>query len=176
MDKFINAIMANLPVILLIIPLYILVKKLSDSFGTFVNMYMKTTALKRTNTGAQVPNNIKIAACERLILFLERISPESLITRLNTIKYTNREFQLLLIEEVRKEFTHNLTQQLYVSEMTWQACENAKNDIISIINAAAAQAKTKGDSIEISNQILQLYMLNNKGIYTAKNLLKRELV
>lgn len=168
--------MANLPVIILIIPLYLLVKKLSSSFNTFIEMYIKAASIRKTNESIHIPNELKISACERLILFLERINPEALISRLNTRQFTNRELHLILIEEVRNEYTHNLTQQLYVSDNTWQACENAKNEIISIINAASAQTILGGDSIELSNQILQLYMLNNKGINNAKSLLKRELV
>lgn len=166
--------MDNLPVIILIIPLYLLVQKTSKSFNSFVHMYSKAAKIKKDNVN--IPNEIKITACERLTLFLERIKPESLITRLNDGHLTNREFQLILLKDIRNEYEHNLTQQLYISDIAWKACEDAKNEIMSIINTASSKTKPEGNAIEISNNILQLFILNNNSINTAKSLLKRELV
>lgn len=174
MDKFIKSIMDNLPVILLLIPLYLLVQKNSKSFNSFVDMYSKAASIRKKNVA--IPNEMKISACERLTLFLERINPESLITRLNDGRVNNSDFQLILLKEVRSEYEYNLTQQLYVNDDTWQACENAKNEIISIINSASSNIKPEGNAIEISNNILQLFILNKTSINTAKSLLKRELV
>jgi len=174
MDKFINSIMDNLPVIILIIPLYLLVQKTSNSFRSFVQMYSKAETIRKANV--TVPNEMKISACERLTLFIERITPESLITRLNDKNINNRDFQIILLKEIRSEYEYNLTQQLYVNDITWQACENAKNEIISMINTASSKTNPEGHSIELSNNILQLFISNKTSINTAKSLLKRELV
>lgn len=178
MNKFIDSIMDNLPVIIFLIPLFLLVKKNGAAINSFTEMYLKTKAAEKYSKKTQefqIPTELKIGACERLILFLERINPESFISRLNQGQYTNRDFQLVVLQEIRKEYDHNLTQQLYISDTAWLAYENAKNEIISIINTASSQTKPNGNSMEICNQILQLYMLNNKGLIAAKSILKREL-
>jgi len=174
MDKIINSIMENIPVIILILPLYILLQKLSSSFNSFVEMYIKSAALRKT--GNSIPNELKINACERLTLLIERITPESLILRNNKGNLNNRELQIILLEEIRNEFDHNLTQRLYVSDETWNACESAKNSVSSIINTVASKCDPQGDAMEISNLIMQVYMSNNDSINTAKSLIKKELV
>jgi len=166
--------MENIPVIILILPLYILLQKLSSSFNSFVEMYIKSAALRKTESS--IPNELKINACERLTLFIERITPESLILRNNKGNLNNRELQIILLEEIRNEFDHNLTQRLYVNDETWNACESAKNNISSIINTVASKCDPQGDSMELSNLTMQVYMNNNDNINTAKSLIKKELV
>lgn len=174
MDKIIRSIMDNLPVIILILPLYIIIQKLSSSFNSFVEMYMKITSLKKTND--PISNDYKINACERLTILIERITPESLIHRNNNGKLTNRELQLIVLQEIRNEFAHNITQRLYVTDETWNACENAKNTVISIINTASSKCEPNGDAIEISKLIMQIYVENSNSINIAKSLIKKELV
>lgn len=178
MNKFIDSIMENLPVIIFLIPVFLLIKKNGTSINSLADMMLKMKEAERYSKKTQeasIPNELKIGACERLILFLERINPESLISRLNQVQYTNRDFQIVVLQEIRKEYDYNLAQQLYISDTAWIAYENAKNEIISIINTASSQTKPNGNSMEICNHILQLYMLNNKGLMAAKSLLKREL-
>jgi hypothetical protein len=58
-----------------------------------------------------LPNRLQ--AFERMCLFLERLSPGNLVLRLNTVSMTARELQHLMIAEIREEFNHNLSQQIY---------------------------------------------------------------
>lgn len=173
MDKFINSIMNNLPVILLLIPLYLLVQKTLAKINKLAEISFRTNITQKQ--AKQIPDELKIKACERLILFLERITPSSLIPRTIENKQTNRNLQISLIEEIKKEYEYNATQQLYVNDQTWEACTNAKDQIISIINTASTKIDPQANSIELSNNILQIFILNAESIKKAKSLIKKEL-
>ena len=98
-----------------------------------------------------MPNRIQ--AFERMVLFLERIAPGNLVLRLNTGKMTALELQHVMISEIREEFNHNLSQQLYMSDETWQIIKNTVEDIIAIINTTAAKLDEKAKSVELAKLI-----------------------
>lgn len=99
---------------------------------------------------------VRLQAYERIILLLERISPGNLITRLHKPELSAREFQRLLIQSVRDEFNHNLSQQLYVSIHAWEMVKGAREEMVRQINTAAAQLDEQATSADLSNKLLAL--------------------
>src|SRR5574339_841938 len=71
-----------------------------------------------------LPNRLQ--AYERMTLFLERIAPQNLLIRLNTSNMPAREFHQLLLNEIRNEYNHNVSQQVYMSEEVWGQIKSAK--------------------------------------------------
>src|SRR6187397_123031 len=84
---------------------------------------------------------IRLQAYERMALFLERISPQNLLVRLNASGMTSKEFHQLLLSEIRSEYNHNVAQQVYMSENIWNLIKNAKEDLIVSINDASGEMK-----------------------------------
>src|ERR1035437_9169494 len=76
---------------------------------------------------------VKLQAYERLVLFLERVNPESLLVRAMDSGMTVESLQNALIVMVRAEFEHNLSQQLYVSPKTWNTIKSSKENVIRLI-------------------------------------------
>ena len=119
---------------------------------------------------------IRLQACERLILFLERIHPESLIVRENTSGLTNLQLQQKLILAIRTEYEHNLAQQLYVTDESWMLLKNAKDSTIRLINTEATQTVPEDSSIVLCKAIIETHMQQQKpAIATAISALKNEI-
>jgi hypothetical protein len=93
-----------------------------------------------------------------MVLFLERISPNNLVTRLNDSSFTANEFKYLLTKEISDEFEHNLSQQLYIPSKTWRMITLAKDQTIQLIlqtsTSLQADAKSKDLAIAILNQTI----------------------
>ena len=85
--------------------------------------------------GARSVTPIKLQAYERIVLFLERISLESLLMRVSTPDMTASQLQSALITTIRSEFEHNLSQQIYMSPQAWEVVRNARSNTIKIINS-----------------------------------------
>ncbi len=68
-----------------------------------------------TLQSTRIVTPIKLQAYERIILFLERISMESLLVRVSSPEITASQLQTSLLATVRSEFEHNLSQQIYMS-------------------------------------------------------------
>jgi len=62
---------------------------------------------------------VRLQAYERIVLFLERISPGNLVMRVHKPEMKVKQFQQMLIKTIRDEYDHNLSQQLYVSHEAW---------------------------------------------------------
>ena len=80
--------------------------------------------------------NLKIQACERLLLYLERIQYPVLLKRIFMPGMTRDELLMSLVQNVQEELEHNLAQRLYVGEDTWLMIHMAKDEALGPINAA----------------------------------------
>jgi len=101
---------------------------------------------------------IKLQAYERIILFLERISLESLLLRVNSADMTAAQLHSALLTTIRSEFEHNLSQQIYMSPQAWEVVRNARSNMIKIINSEAENMPTSATGITFSKKLLEKIM------------------
>lgn len=97
---------------------------------------------------------VRMQAYERLVLLLERIEPAGLLVRTNTPGMTALQLQSALVQSIRSEFEHNLSQQLYVSTKVWEMVRNAREETIKRINAAAINLPQEATSADLASLIL----------------------
>ena len=120
-------------------------------------------------------NPLRFQAYERMVLLLERITPSQLIMRNNVPGGNAREMHQALISNIRQEFDHNLSQQLYISSNAWELIKNAREGVVSAINTSASQLKEDATSTDLARLILQDEMEGGiSTIYKALEFLKEE--
>ncbi|MGD9976566.1 MAG: hypothetical protein AB7S54_01360 [Bacteroidales bacterium] len=151
----------------------------------FLAGYLAISAMIKNETNRRKSelmfNNIKITlplrlqAYERLILFLERVSPESIIVRVNKKGMLASDLQAALLGNIRAEWEHNLSQQLYVSNDAWEMVKNAKENIIKLINISSDRVNPNETSLVLSQKILETMVeMETNPISYAVDFLKRE--
>lgn len=96
-----------------------------------------------------------------MALFLERISPNNLLIRLSGRVATVAEFQQLMLAEIREEFSHNLSQQVYMSDEAWLNIKNAMNETVALINLSAKDLTPEAPALELSKRILEVAISKN---------------
>lgn len=101
---------------------------------------------------------LRLQAYERIILFLERISPENILYRINKHGYNCKQFQTELLNAIRAEYEHNISQQLYLSITAWEKVKMAKNNVIHLINSTFENLKPDDPSINLSMAIMETTM------------------
>lgn len=101
---------------------------------------------------------IKLQAYERIVLFLERISLESLLVRVSSPDMTAQQLHSALLTTIRSEFEHNLSQQIYMSQQAWEVVRNARSNTIKIINSEAEKMKPDAPGMLLSKQLLEKIM------------------
>jgi hypothetical protein len=120
---------------------------------------------------------VRLTAYERLVLFIERINPESLMVRVQDSTLTAGQFHSFLLATIRAEYEHNLAQQVYVSAEAWTFVKNAKESMIQLINTAASKVPPQVPSFELAKVILETYQstTNETPTMFAINFLKSEI-
>ncbi|GGH43762.1 hypothetical protein IA57_10650 [Mangrovimonas yunxiaonensis] len=98
---------------------------------------------------------LRLQAYERMALFLERISPNRLLVRVQPTSNDKHDYETLLIATIEQEFEHNLTQQIYVSSECWGIINTAKNATIQSIRKA-----NKTDGATDANSLREVILTN----------------
>jgi hypothetical protein len=105
---------------------------------------------------------LRLQAYERLVLYLERITPNNLIMRLNRPELNAAQFQSLLVKTIREEFEYNLSQQLYISPKAWELVKNAKEETINLINQASSKLPENASSAELARVLFDQFLGKEK--------------
>lgn len=118
---------------------------------------------------------VRMQAYERLVLLLERIEPASLLIRTNQPGMTAQQLQTNLIQSIRSEYEHNLSQQLYVSAKSWELVRNAREETVKRINTAAMNLPADATSADLASLILINDLdVSNSAVKNALDTLKAE--
>lgn len=126
------------------------------------------------NSGQVTP--VRLQAYERLALVLERISPQSILMRISPHELSASEYHQQLLTQIRQEFEHNLSQQIYVSPMLWETIRGARENLIGIINKSAEEVGRDAPALSLSEKIIENYIEeDNQPIVAAMNELKKEI-
>jgi hypothetical protein len=98
---------------------------------------------------------LQIQAYERVILFLERIDPNNMIIRTHKNGMNAITLHRELLKIVREEYTHNMSQQIYIHPKSWKTVLNAKDETIQILNVAINNLSTESSGIDLSAKIFE---------------------
>jgi len=101
---------------------------------------------------------IRLQAYERIVLFLERISLESLLVRTNSPGMSASQLHSALLNSIRSEFEHNLSQQIYMTQQAWEVVKNARSNTIRIINTEFEKSPEQSTGLEFSRKLLERVM------------------
>lgn len=110
--------------------------------------------VKKTNQSSVTP--LRLQAYERIVIFLERISPSNLVVRVNKNGYSVHQFHLELIKTIKNEYEHNISQQIYMSHSSWELVKNSKEEITKLINMSAAKLPHDAPGSDLAMMILNI--------------------
>jgi len=119
---------------------------------------------------------LRLQAYERIILFMERINPENMLVRLNAGNYTAAELHSIIISEIREEYQHNITQQIYVTSRAWGITKRVKEDTLNIVGNAIKSLPEGASGLDLGKTILmQLSQLENNPYELGGELIRKDL-
>ncbi len=129
---------------------------------------------KKSLSAQTIP--LKLQAYERLVLFIERVNPANMLIRMNATSYSAHDLYILIMEDVRAEFQHNITQQIYVSSRAWGVVKRVKEDTLGIVNNAVRALPETASGLELSKTILgHLSQLEDNPYEIGAGLLRKDL-
>jgi hypothetical protein len=169
METFSEILKISIPALLVMITAWLVIR----------NMLRDDQERRRQDLLLQTVKTItpvRLQAYERVVLFLERISPESLIIRTARPEMTAQQLQSALVTAVRSEYEHNLSQQIYMSNEAWEMVKNARGTIVRLINSVATQLPPVATGEELSRMLLEeVVEMNTEPTRAAIAYIKSEL-
>lgn len=118
---------------------------------------------------------LRLQAYERMIMLLERMAPSQLIMRVVKSGQSAAELQSELIVNIRQEFEHNLSQQVYISSNAWELIKNAREAVVSDINSAAEKLGEKATATDLAQVIFEKDITGEAStLHKALEFLKQE--
>lgn len=98
---------------------------------------------------------LRLQAYERAVLYLERISPNSIILRTYKAGMSAKLLQADIIKAIREEYEHNMAQQIYISPGSWNMLKQAKDETTKMINLAAMHVSDDAGGNDLAQLIFE---------------------
>jgi len=169
MNEILEILKYTLPAIIVFITAWIIIKQMIKN-----DQNRRNYEIVLKNQEMITP--VRLQAYERLTLLLERISPEALIMRLSKPSIKAKQLHTELLNTIRIEFDHNVSQQVYISHQTWEIIKNTRTNIVKLVNSTAKRIKPDAPAYELGKAILEdLMLLEKSPINIALEVLKKEL-
>lgn len=135
-------------------------------FGSYLYFYLKekkevnaeASAIQLEAAPIQTPANkqLQLQAYERLVILSERISLPNVISRSNQPGLSKTDMQQLLTAGIKQEFEYNLSQQIYVSNIAWEAIRNLKEQNLMVINQVASFLPMEASGQDLNKALLEV--------------------
>ena len=129
---------------------YLLVKRYFDNQQKERLLEMK---IDERQEALKVVTPIRLQAYERMALFLERIAPSSLVLRCYQPGMDLKLLQGVMTKNIRDEWEHNLSQQVYLTPALWTRIREAKEEMINLVNSAAVSLTEESDPTRLAASI-----------------------
>lgn len=110
--------------------------------------------LKQDNNKALAP--LRISAYERIIVMLERVTPQAMVMRVSATSSNAAFLHIDLTKALREEFEHNISLQMYVSDECWNKVKRAREETGELYKVAFTRVKADSSAAEYAREILHL--------------------
>lgn len=146
---------------------------------TYFNNQQKTQMLQMKidehKESLKVVTPIRLQGYERMALYLERISPNSLVLRTFRPGMDIKTLQSAMTKAIRDEWEHNLSQQVYLSTESWNRIREAKEEMINLINGSAVKLAADADPASLAAAIFESCAKNSIPTDDAIEFMKKEI-
>lgn len=168
MEMFYDILLITIPSLLVFLTSWILLRNMIRNSEN-----KRRQELVMQNSRTVLP--IRLQAYERIVLFLERTSLESLLIRVNSPGMSAADLHSAILNTIRSEFEHNLSQQIYMSQQAWEVVKNARSNTLKLINSEFEKTHSTATGLEYSKQLLERLMeLDKEPTKTAIEYIKNE--
>ena len=151
---------------------YLLTKRFFDNQQKTQKLQMR---IDEHREAVKLVTPIRLQAYERMALYLERISPDSLVLRCYQPGMDTKLLQGVMTKTIRDEWEHNLSQQVYISSEAWRRIRQAKDEMIGVINSAAITIPEDADPTRLASAIFATTTEGQLPTATALEFLKQEM-
>ncbi|WP_114781652.1 DUF7935 family protein [Botryobacter ruber] len=153
-----NGLMFLMELLRLALPALIVAGAMYYVVNRYLDRDYKSRVLDLRMKNSEIILPIRLQAYERIILLLERITPSNLLIRVSGAGLTAAEYHRVLVTEIREEFNHNLSQQVYMTEQAWQMVKRAQEGVINMVNTAYQNMPQDAKGTDLAKRVLEMVL------------------
>ncbi|WP_188559507.1 DUF7935 family protein [Hymenobacter glacieicola] len=144
----------------IILPALIVAGAIYFLFQQFLEKEQQRRLIEMRLEASKTTLPLRLQALERVTMLLERITPNNLLVRVSSAGLSAADYHRLLLQEVRAEVEHNLSQQLYMQPETWAAVKQAQETVVNLISTQfrALPNPQEARGPELARRILESLM------------------
>lgn len=170
-----NFLLSVLEVLKYIIPSLIILGVVHFLLKNFFDSEFQRRQMELKIENSKLITPLKLQAYERIVILMERMSPNNLVFRVSTPGISATQLKITLIEDINNEFNHNVSQQVYISPQAWQMVRIAKEEMINIVNTAYSGLGPNAVGLDLSKGVFELMMkMDNTPTNKALEFLRKE--
>lgn len=156
------------PSVLVFLTSFFLIKKFLDT-----DQRLKMADMKRVADQQLLP--LRLQAYERIVLYLERMSPNNLLIRVFEPGMTVSDFHKAILLTIRSEYEHNITQQVYVTNNAWNIVRNSRDELLKLLNLSLEKCVPNAPGHELSKKVFETMLEQEENpVQKAIDLIKNE--
>lgn len=149
------------------------------AFYLFKPLLDKSQTLQALEIRKAISNQtlpMRLQAYERMVLLIDRVDPSNMLIRLNGNGYSAVELYNIILNEVRTEYQHNVTQQIYVSPQAWGAVRRIKEDTINLVTNTTQSLPPNATGLDLGKAVLNhLAKLENNPYELAIAIVRKDM-
>lgn len=123
---------------------------------SFMDYEHKKAKVQAQNAKLEIIIPARMQAYERIVLFLERITPENIVRRTLKVTLSAKHFQGELVATIRSEYEHNISQQVYMSPTAWAMVKTATEETIRLVNISGSKLPPSAMATDLAENILNI--------------------
>ena len=182
MNEFTEFLKILLPALVILAVVYFMMREFTKHNSRQIDLLEKGNNIQVLKlehelkaSGQKISIPLKFQAYERMILFLERISPSSLLTRVVKPTMTVERLHSQLLSTIREEYEHNMSQQLYISDVSWDLIKASKEEVVRLVNSSASKFNSDDNSGDFAKEIIMEFSKTDNPIEKAILSLKEDI-
>jgi len=149
----------TIPALVVLLGSYLIVKRFLVS-----ELKRKQIALLQETQNITIP--LRLQAYERLAMLVERMHPRQLVPRVVEAGMTVSDLQQALLFNIKTEFEHNLSQQIYVSKEVWSTVKTVKEQELNMIGHIAKLLQPDAPAKELHMRIVDYVLTTESALPT----------
>lgn len=115
-------------------------------------------------------------AYERALLFLSRLEPDQLLSRLSPANHNAQVYARLIDQSIKEEYEHNLAQQLYILPGTWEQVNKTQIAVRGMVMQSLQNLPEGASGLDLQRSIWEIWTNQDNPITLSGTLmLKRDI-
>ncbi len=156
MEELADILKVIVPAALVLVTAYLIITRFLDKESRERDRALKERLEKMQSETHKTVLPLRLQAYERIVLLLERISPNNMVMRLHRPGMKASDLHAEMLKAIRSEYEHNMTQQMYMSHGAWEVVKSAKEETLKILNSTYGRVKEGASAIDYSQEIFRM--------------------